>query len=218
MESVFRKTCPDGLPGDLKVVETLRYAPGQGAVRAALHLARLERTCARLGIRLDLAAARALLDNLAGPVPMRLRLTVGADGAPELEQAALQLTYAPWRIGLAAERLHSADPWLGVKTTRRALYDRVRAALPDDLQEMVFLNERGEVCEGTITNVFVERDGTLLTPLLDCGVLPGVLRRSLLENGRAREAVLWPRDLLAAPGAIHVGNSLRGLIRAELAA
>ena len=66
-----------------------------------------------------------------------------------------------------------------------------------------------EVCEGTITNVFVEKDGVLITPPLTCGLLPGVLRQELLENGEAKEAVLTLDDLKKG---FYLGNSLRGLI------
>jgi para-aminobenzoate synthetase/4-amino-4-deoxychorismate lyase len=77
--------------------------------------------------------------------------------------------------------------------------------------DALFINERGELTEGARSNLFVEIDGALLTPPLTSGVLPGVLRRSLLDSGQAREAVLYPADLHRA-GAIWVGNSLRGMI------
>ena len=81
--------------------------------------------------------------------------------------------------------------------------------------EVLLLNERGEVCEGTITSVFVD-DGTgiLKTPTLACGLLAGVLREDLIASGRAREAMLQAGDLAA--GRLFVGNSLRGLIAARL--
>ena len=59
----------------------------------------------------------------------------------------------------------------------------------------ILLNNRGEVCEGSISSVFAEIDGRLLTPTLDCGLLPGVLRAEMLEDGRCSEAVLSPADL-----------------------
>ena len=62
-----------------------------------------------------------------------------------------------WRVGLADARLRSDDPWLRVKSTRREAYDAARAALPAGLDEVIFLNERGEVCDGTITTVFFDR-------------------------------------------------------------
>ena len=72
----------------------------------------------------------------------------------------------------------------------------------------------GHVTEGSFTNVFVERDGMLLTPPLTAGLLPGVLRAELLETGRAREAPLTRGDLA---NGFFVGNALRGLIPARLA-
>jgi para-aminobenzoate synthetase/4-amino-4-deoxychorismate lyase len=118
-----------------------------------------------------------------------------------------------WRVCLAAEALPVDDYLLRHKTTARARYDRALAALAarPGLFDAIFLNTRGEVCEGARSNVFVERDGLLLTPPLACGLLPGVMRRTLLESGRAVEQVLRREDLLQAP-ALYVGNALRGLL------
>ena len=79
--------------------------------------------------------------------------------------------------------------------------------------EALFLRDDGLVTEGSIANLFVEREGILLTPPLKLGLLPGVLRRSLIEQGRAREAELTIADL---EGGFRLGNAVRGLWRAEL--
>ena len=61
---------------------------------------------------------------------------------------------------------------------------------------MLLLNERDEVCEGTITTVFLDDgSGVLKTPPLACGLLAGVLREELLETGRATEQRLRIEDL-----------------------
>ncbi len=120
---------------------------------------------------------------------------------------------------IAQTRLSSGDPLLRHKTTRRDAYQNARSEFPvSDADEVILLNERGEVCEGTITSLFVDpgEGRPLLTPLLSCGLLAGVLRAELIDQGRAREAVLAPADLTRA-NAIFVGNSLRGLIPARLA-
>jgi len=211
VESPFRDPLPDGL----SLFETLRWTPETGALRGERHLARMERSARLLGFPFDGAEARALLEGLAGDAPLRVRLALFPDGRFELTTAAFAPVEGPWRLCIAAARVRSGDPWRGVKTTERALYDAARAALPEDCDEMLFLNERGTLCEGTITNLFVERDGVLLTPPLSAGCLPGILREELLETGRAREAELTPEDLRGAP-ALYVGNSLRGLIPAAL--
>src|SRR5690606_16981568 len=105
--------------------------------------------------------------------------------------------------------------WLQVKSSRRAAYDAARAALPPGLDEVVFLNERGEVCDGTITTLFFDAGGGLRTPPLSSGLLPGVLREEMLAQGRCREAVLHAADLGRVQ--LWLGNSLRGLVRADWA-
>ena len=213
MESPLHKLAPAGL----KVIETLRFDPAEGFVRLGLHLDRTGRTCATLRFGFDRGACLMALGEAVGDAPARVRMTV--DGAGEVAVTVAELAATPevWKVAVAGERLRSDDPWLQVKTTERGVYDRARAALPDRVDEVIFLNERGEVCEGTITNVFVERDGVLLTPPASCGLLPGILRQELLAAGKAKEAVLRVEDLRGVDR-VFVGNSLRGLIEAEFAA
>ena len=75
------------------------------------------------------------------------------------------------------------------------------------------MREDGLVTEGSVTNVFVERDGKLLTPPAALGLLPGILRGELLAEGRALEAELTLDDLAAG---FFIGNGLRGLLPARL--
>ncbi|AJE45958.1 aminotransferase class IV family protein [Celeribacter indicus] len=200
-----------------RIIETLGYAPAGGAERAARHVARMGRTAAALGIAFDAGRAAALLDGFSHEAPRRLRLTLARDGALELEDGPLAPAKPLWRVALHEARLSSADPWLRVKTTERSLYDEARANLPEGIDEWLFLNERGELCEGTITNVFLEIEGQWLTPALSSGLLPGILRETLIGTGDVTEGVLTAADLHAARR-IRVGNALRGLIGAELVA
>ncbi|WP_328765900.1 aminotransferase class IV [Devosia aurantiaca] len=106
--------------------------------------------------------------------------------------------------------------WLAHKTTNRAFYDQPRQRAHDEfgLDELVFANERGELTEGSFTNLFVELDGQLTTPPLSSGLLPGTLRAELIASGEAIERVLTLADLHRAE-AIYLGNSVRGLIPAH---
>jgi branched-subunit amino acid aminotransferase/4-amino-4-deoxychorismate lyase len=79
---------------------------------------------------------------------------------------------------------------------------------------VLFTNHRGELCEGTWTNVFIQRDGVLLTPPRRAGILPGILREDLLRRGIAREATLFAADIDEAE-ALWLGNSVRGLLPAR---
>lgn len=206
--------CPPADRG-FRLIETGLWTPDEGLHRAALHLGRLRTSAARLGIEiLDLDAA---LEAARADGPRRMRLTVDAGG--QVEITLHDFTPEPegraWRLAVSEARLIATDPWLTVKSTERDLYDRTRAELPEGVEEVIFLNSDGAVCEGTITNVFVDRGEGLETPSLSCGVLPGVLRESLIADGTAREAVLTLGDLAGAR-AFYVGNALRGLIPARL--
>ncbi len=212
MEGAFRRS----LPPDFRLIETFRWEPGAGFLRLGAHLARLEATAARFGVTVDRGALRAVLGRPDGAVPLRVRLTLDLEGRAEAAMTEARPDPQVWTIRVAEERLEPGDPWLGVKTSERAIYDRARAALPEGVDEAVFLNTRGEICEGAITSVFVRRGERLLTPPLACGLLPGVLRAELLAEGTAVEAVLGIEDLREGP--VWVGNSFRGLRRARLAA
>ena len=111
-------------------------------------------------------------------------------------------------VALVGHRVDSADPLLYHKTTRRELFDGERHRHPG-CADVIFLNERGEVTEGSYNNLVISLHGRLLTPTLECGLLPGVLRAELLATGIVREAVLTPADLEAAD-AIWLINSVRG--------
>ncbi|MFA7433436.1 MAG: aminotransferase class IV family protein [Gemmobacter sp.] len=211
MEKPFRLPVPAGT----RLIETFGWHPGEGVRHLPRHLARLSRSASRLGFRYDPQAVARAVAGIAGTGPLRCRLTLAAGGEVELTCTPLGPTPSRWRVMLAQERLDPADDWLSLKSTQRAAHDRARAALPPGVDEALFLNGRGECCEGTITSLFVLTEtGERLTPARGCGLLPGVLREVLLDEGWA-EAVLHPADLRRAR-AVWVGNSLRGLIPAEL--
>lgn len=200
MESTLRAGA--GEPG-LRLIETMLW-DGVCVPRLPLHLARMARGAAALGWEMPEGRIMGALAGVSGG-PWRLRLTLGAGGDVALEVAAVPAPIACWRLGLAGVRLHSGDPWLQVKSTRRAVYDAARAAMAAGLDEVILANERGEVCDGSITTLFFDRGEGLRTPPLACGVLPGVLRA---EMGCVEE-VLRVEDLVRVR--LWVGNSLRGL-------
>lgn len=202
---------------DFRLIETLGWRPCAGFGHLDRHLARMGRSAMALGIRFDASAARALLEGQVGGEALRCRLTLDAHGQLDLTSAPLGAPTTGWILAIAEERLNSDNIWLRYKTTRRAQYDRARAALPNGVDELLFLNERDELCEGTITNLFLTlADGSKVTPSLASGVLPGILRETLLSSGEVTERTLTMEDLQNARE-IHMGNSLRGLIPARLA-
>jgi len=211
LKSRFLRDCDPGL----FLIETLRREDGQYP-RLDGHLERLRRSAAWLGFACDETRVAELLAAQPAAGIWRVRLTLAKDGCIDVQAFPLGVEPSGARYAvLAAAAIESGYPLRRHKTTDRVQYDAALKALDGDPQlfDVVFLNERGEVAEGARSNVFVERDGMLLTPPLDSGALPGVLRAALLASGQAREAVLYPADL--AEG-FCLGNALRGLVGVSL--
>lgn len=212
----------DGNTAEFELIETMRWEPSHGFLRFDRHLARLYGSAEELGFACDPQRIGEVLANIVGAqqTALRTRLVLQRNG----EVTAAVQPYEPlaadkvWRLQLARVRLNSGDTLLRHKTSRRQVYINARAEyLATRADEVLLANERGEICEGTITNVFADfGDGVLMTPRLDCGLLPGVLRAELLDEGRAQEAIYSYDDLKSAK-TLFVGNSLRGLIPASLA-
>ncbi|HWM60644.1 MAG TPA: aminodeoxychorismate synthase component I [Rhizomicrobium sp.] len=193
----------------LELIETLRWK--NGFARLESHLARMRDSAKVFGLAFEDAAARATLTAaVAGKTgALRLRLTLNESGAHYAAAHDLQPNPPHWTYAISPERTDSRDMFLRHKTSWRELYESEAKRLGTD--EVIFLNERGELTEGARSNIFVKRDGILLTPPLEAGLLDGRLRAELLAQGKARQAKLTPDDLA---GEVYFGNSLRGLIPA----
>jgi len=205
---------------DFSLIETLLWTRTEGFFLFAEHLARLEKSCAALGFSCDAGrAAAALARAVAEPAGERLRVRLEWNPRGEALVGAAAIEPVPasalWTVQPAQAHLSSANPLLAHKTTRRDIFEGEFArAAKEGADEVLFLNERGEVCEAARMNVFLPRDGALLTPPVSCGLLPGTLRGRLLAEGRAREALLQLEDFAGVE--FYLGNSVRGLVRARL--
>ncbi len=221
---------------DFYLIETIGWTPtGQGPGKYCpsgflfreLHLKRLGLSAHFFGFFfpedqinevLDRISAR--LSNMAagGTHRYRLRCVLHRDGRFRITSVdAIKEIEGPVRIDISDRVVDPRDEFLYHKTSRRRLFDEERCRLEKKgFFETIFLNTKGELTQGTITNLFLDMGhGPLLTPALESGLLPGVLREYLLGRGKSRQAILHPEDLQKARG-IFVGNSVRGLLRAEL--
>lgn len=198
------------------LLETMRYNPGRGIHLLDRHLARLANSADHFGIPLDPEAIRRLLDHAVAELTAahRVRLVARAGGdhaittAPEGDFAAEpDPGGAPLRIADRPFPVDSQDQYLYHKTVRREVYDAARATL-DGADDIVLVNEQGEVTEFTYGNLVLQRGDAWLTPPVRCGLLGGVMRGALLDEGRMREAVLTWDDL--ANGTVWFINSVRG--------
>lgn len=206
---------------EFDLIETLRFDRQGGYVLLDHHLARLEASARRLGFAFERAAVGAALNQHAASLTSphaRVRLNLSRSGRTHITSKPIELPAqgATIRVALAQTRLDPSNLFLYHKTTHRAFYDdeRVRLAAITGCDEVVFLNTRGELTEGSFMNLFVEMRGAMLTPPITSGLLAGTLRQQMLADGSAREAVLTLQDLRRAD-TVWLGNSVRGLLRAE---
>ena len=206
-----------------ELIETIRWERGLGFHLLERHLVRLQSSAVHFGYPYDrgkvLGALSAEVEKLDADVHM-VRLLLAEDGTITVTSTRIELPSRDtvWRFAISDQRVDEKDPLFFHKTTRRQFYDREmeRQKAATGCDEVVFLNKKGELTEGTRTNLFLELDGRLFTPALTCGLLPGTLREELIDLPRAAasEAVLTLADLARADR-IYLGNSVRGLIRAE---
>lgn len=202
------------------LIETMRWDNGFRLIE--LHLDRLCDSADYFDFPFDREAVKAALPESAALFtdlqPRRVRLLLDADGTVHIDSTLLAPPSGGIdRICIASERTDPADRFLFHKTTNRLFYQRAfTAASAAGFVDVLFLNTREQITEGAIGNVFIEKAGRWFTPPIDCGVLPGVYRRYLLETRcNIKERILTLDDLQSAD-AIYMCNAVRGLRKVNL--
>jgi len=202
-----------------RLIETFKWTTDTGYIRIEAHLKRLKTSARKLKYRynhrkLNAALKRAVTGKTTA---QRVRLSLGPDGDVDIKLEDFRPLTTPLKLALSSIALTSTLQHTPDKISLRDFYDgeRRRLQVINGAQEVIFLNENGELCEGSYTNLFLEIDGQIYTPPVSAGLLPGVLRAQLLAQGKALERSLNLQDLFAAEK-IYVGNSLRGLLDAVL--
>ncbi len=207
---------------EFSLIETILWTKSSGYVLLPYHLRRIAASAECLGFRCDPdEIARTLqgcVDNLSAEQFWKIRLLMAPDGTLSVSATPIELPSHEEpipRAVISTIAVSSADPIIRHKTTRRALYDAefktwsARTGCVD----VIFVNERAEVTEGSRTNLFIQRGAAILTPPLECGLLDGTLRKWMLDSQviPTRECVLTMADLASADR-IFLGNSVRGLV------
>ncbi len=207
-------------PRSFDLIETLLHEAGKGFWLLDRHLDRLAASARYFNFVLNAAHVQRELSNAIegrSGERLRVRLLLKENGNVTVTVTPLAAPSpdAVMRYILSPTRLDSGDAFLFHKTTRREVYDSEWAHYNEGVgaDEVVYVNERNELAEGSRTNIFIERNGKLLTPALSSGLLPGVLRSDLLASGEAVEATLTLQDVQTAD-TVFLGNSVRGLVRA----
>ncbi|MGH1417863.1 MAG: aminodeoxychorismate synthase component I [Hyphomicrobiaceae bacterium] len=208
-------------PKIFELIETMLFVPGEGIWLRDEHMARLAASAEYFSYQLDLEKVAVELDAKISQMAdkrQRVRTLLSEDGAVSVTTTVIPEPdpEAVMRYIVSPTRLDPDNPFLFHKTTRREMYDREwqHYSQTCGTDDVVYLNKNGALAEGSRTNIFIKRNGVLLTPPLSVGLLPGTLRARLLSSGEAREAELSVEDLTSGEE-VYLGNSVRGLVRAE---
>ena len=211
------------------LIETMKADAARQIPLLPYHLRRLEHSTQALGYTYPgretiEAALNTSLRAAAISTDARVRLLLSPAGQLSIETAPLPALQGIPFIALTREQLKSAEPLLQHKTTHRPWYEAATKWLAQhpDFFDLIFLNEKGELCEGSRSNIYVFKNGEWLTPPLSSGLLGGVLRTQLLETQQAKEAILTPSDLdnkdaaHTGKSSIRLSNALRGWFDVQL--
>ena len=204
---------------NIELFETLRWTPGEGFSRLQRHLRRMAKSAAVFGYSVDEQRAEAALQqavngSTAQALRVRLSLTVEGDyrvDLAELPSDTQSRNSQP--ICLATTPVCSTDLYLIHKTSHRQVYDRATTEVPAGAEPILF-NEQGEITESSIANVVYTLGDDWFTPPVESGLLPGILREELLEQGKVKVRKL-ALDELDEVTEIQLINDLRGWRRAH---
>ena len=198
---------------EFSLIETILWEKGYPLLK--YHLDRLRDSADYFGFPYDehkiLKELKTTEFSLSASSRHRVRLLLNNEGEMNIQRQLVNSPSSSAKIILSPQRTSSLNRFLYHKTTKRVLYEsELKKASHAGFEDVIFRNERDEVTEGAISNIFVERAGKLFTPPIECGLLAGVYRRKILEeNPRASEHKLTLEDLLNAD-AIYICNALRG--------
>jgi para-aminobenzoate synthetase/4-amino-4-deoxychorismate lyase len=203
---------------DFSVIETMRYCPRKGIELLPLHLKRLTCSARHFNIPLNIVEVRKKiaekLEHRKQAAALRLLLT--REGEVSLEVKNIPPTPEVVKLKLALRSFNPVQKAkLKHKTTDRSFYNKYRKkATENGCFEYAFYDRNGYISEGTISNVYIKKKNRLLTPPLEEGVLPGVMREHLLKTGQAREEKIYREELKSAEE-VYLSNALRGLIKVD---
>lgn len=197
---------------NFSLLETLLWTPEDGYFLRERHITRMVDSAVYFDYPTSPEKIASYLDVIANSfsTPQRVRLLLDKTGHISHQSAhfAYQLEPPHLHTVLATEPVNSSHCFLFHKTTYRQTYDRARAA-SNEADDVLLYNERDELTEFTIGNLVVEHDGKLLTPPIDCGLLPGTFRAELLAQGKIKEQVIHKNELENFTCIFRI-NALRG--------
>lgn len=196
------------------LLETMRWEPGRGIWLRDRHLNRLRSSARYLGMTLREKEIADLLEGVSGDEPLRVRLLVSGDGSASIDASPLASVSLVVGLAIDDRPIDRTDYLRYHKTTRRETYEQAAARHPA-ADDVVLVNELGEVVETTIANLAARLGDAWVTPPVGSGCLPGAYREELIDRGVLSERPITVVDLMSADE-VAVINSVRGWRTAKI--
>jgi len=207
---------------DFQLIETLLFKKGE-IRHLDYHLDRLEESASYFDFDFNrqdiLIRIKNFSDRLDSAHDYKIRVLLSKDGFLKFSSQiqSFAASKASWVV-FSKKITDSRDIFLYHKTTNRNLYNQEHARWRKlGAHDCLFKNEKGEVTEGAISNIFIESGNKIFTPPLSSGLLNGTFRRHLLEGARGKiiERVLFEKDIISA-NKIYLTNAVSGIIPVKL--
>ena len=202
----------DSVP-DFSLIETMLCVRGKIKYLAA-HLRRLKASARYFNMPCNITAVKQTLQKQTSSLKgsFRLRLLLNTAGEMTIEHASFFMNKsAPLKIAISKYKIKSQDIFLGHKTTLRELYDpEHKKYVAQGYFDIIFRNEKDEITEGAISNIFIRKNSRYYTPPLTSGLLSGIQRQVMIKRLKVKEKVLYLSDLKKADK-IFLTNSVRGI-------
>ncbi len=201
---------------EFDLLETLLFE--KECTFAGDHKARMQSSAEYFGYPFSTKAFDTLLKQIENELDdmnvYKVRILLDKSGELKWDVTGIDFSFPQSQKVLFASRpVSEQEVLLYHKSTYRPWFDLAREDISSNACfDMVFCNSKSQITEGARSNIFIEKEGMLYTPPVSCGLLPGVLRKNLIREGKCKEKILFKDDILSAD-AVYCGNSVRGLVK-----
>lgn len=146
----------------------------------------------------------------------KLKIILNKYGNVSFKISDFQSLLPKIKVILSANRINCQNKFQYFKTTNRKLYDKeYKKYSVKGFFDVIYLNQKKELAEGSITNLFIKKGDIIITPPIISGILPGVYRSILLKkNPEIKEKKIFVEDLIHADE-VFLTNSVRGQIKVD---
>jgi para-aminobenzoate synthetase/4-amino-4-deoxychorismate lyase len=204
---------------DFELFETMKWDTDSGVFLEEYHFNRLKDSASYFDFKFCEVRGKEIIDETMRNISNNLcviRLFVNAKGGIRIETSEVPvfIKNQKYTVSLAKNPIQSENIFLYHKTTQREVYENAEGEnLHSD--DVILWNEEGNLTESTIANIILNIEGNWVTPSTNCGLLRGVYRESMLENGLIEERKIHKSEI-ADLSEITLINSVRGEFKAKL--